>query len=92
MVILVVGCSALVSSSLDSGSNSGSDSQASGKSNVAVNKAIKRLEAAGVISKTSVGAKRNRVWECSELLGLLDALDRELALAPISTASALRAK
>jgi len=30
MVILVVGCSALVSSSLDSGSNAGSDSKASG--------------------------------------------------------------
>ncbi len=65
--------------------------QATGKSNVAVNKAVKRLEAAGVISKTSVGAKRNRVWECSELLELLDALDRELALAPVSRASAMRA-
>lgn len=47
-----------------------------GLSNEACRNALNGLQAAGVLRETTAG-KRNRVWECVGLFGLLDALERE---------------
>lgn len=49
-----------------------------GRSKQAVNQALNRLEGAGVLKQVSVG-RRNRVWEATELLHLLDAFEWALA-------------
>lgn len=49
-----------------------------GVSKQAVNSALNRLEEAGVLKQVSVG-RRNRVWEATELLQLLDAFEWQLA-------------
>jgi len=49
-----------------------------GKSHVAVGNALQQLEAAGIINKLNE-RKWGRVWECDELLTLVDQVEKSLA-------------
>jgi Fic family protein len=49
-----------------------------GRSTQAINEAVGRLTAAGVLSQTTVG-RRNRAFEAVELIDLFTALERQLA-------------
>jgi hypothetical protein len=49
-----------------------------GKSHVAVGKAIAQLEEAGVLQKLNE-RKWGRVWECGELLTLVESFERSVS-------------
>jgi Fic family protein len=51
-----------------------------GKSHVAVGKALQQLEAAGIIHRLNE-RRWGRVWECGELLALVERVERDLAAA-----------
>jgi Fic family protein len=53
-----------------------------GRSHVAVGKAIAQLEQAGVLQRLTE-RKWGRVWECGELLTLVDAFERSVSSIPI---------
>jgi DNA-binding Lrp family transcriptional regulator len=48
------------------------------RSEEAVGQALNRLEAAGVVQRTTV-AKRNRVWESIGVFALVDEMERRLS-------------
>jgi Fic family protein len=51
-----------------------------GKSHVAVGKALQQLERAGVLNKLNE-RKWGRVWECDQLLGLVDRFEQSVTTA-----------
>ena len=52
-----------------------------GKSHVAVGRALQQLEAAGIIRRLNE-RRWGRVWECDALFTLVDQLERSLATPP----------
>ncbi|MGI8414534.1 MAG: Fic family protein, partial [Solirubrobacteraceae bacterium] len=48
-----------------------------GKSHVAVGKALRELESAGILQRLN-GRKWGRVWECDQLLNLVDAFEKSV--------------
>lgn len=48
-----------------------------GKSHVAIGRALQQLEGAGIIVRLNE-RKWGRVWECDELLGLVDTFERNV--------------
>jgi hypothetical protein len=48
-----------------------------GKSHVAVGRAFKQLEDGGVLNRLNE-RKWGRVWECDQLLGLIDSFERSI--------------
>jgi hypothetical protein len=54
------------------------EQQVTGKSHVAVGNALAQLEAAGVL-QTLNARKWGRVWECGELLALVDDFERTVS-------------